>query len=1445
MKLTGKYILSILLIFNFKLNAQNFQWLKTIGSSGANEALSNIITEPDSNVVFLSNSRNTAANPTTLNFDSVAFTVNPGIGQSQLFICRINSNKKVKNVVSLGHISVFGSSVLKALIRDSLGNFYFPAFMANTNADSVVIQNKWYYKKNGYCLILKLDKNFSVVWVSQTGNPFNTQCSNLQISSNRLYFNINSSIYQTPIGDSLYHLTKYQSYIYGEIDVSNGKIKWSKMPHLNKVGDNKFQIFDVMAFNQHIVIVGKNDSTVKISEKDTFPINSVFLQKVSLNGAVLKTRIIKSNKYIQPLYYESDKHRFYLSLWVVDTFVWNGINSLSSFGAGTFKKEFIFTSFDNELKPQEMHRPTVIDKSGLGTGSIFGMCAAGGYLYYHAVVTTKTKIGTDTFTVDPSRAGSGDFYLFKMDSRFNVLWKKNISSSWGTGTSIYTSDGFGSIYMAGAYRDSVIVGNLKDYSKGLNDIYILKISDNSIVRGDVFTGPYCAGDSIDVPYTKVGMFDTSNYFIAELSDENGEFTGKHHELGRLKTSIDSSIKGILPYFQVASSSKYRIRVVSTSPIIQSYYKYDSLRLLIYSKDKAYAGKDTTICLGQSLNIETKGGTKWHWSPSYKILDTSARQTLVWPDTTTRYKIVISDSSGCGMADTAFKTIAVRPALNIEMNSADTIVCLNSKVQLFAKCAGGDTLNYKLSWYSVTASGITKLEKESFASHTDTLNYTLPITVLDSIGFLLSLADDCTPKKAIAKYTLKVKKQSAQASFEFKDTSLCPGNSTVLVTNFKGSPRDKLSWSWQENTHIDDQWIQRRIGSNSLTDTWNYSLPLTWEGTKKIRLLLNDACSGQQDTSLLNILPKDSLQLKINTNDTTLCAGEKYTYKAIGKGGKSDSYQYIWIDTQTGDTLSRIDSLQIIAKTNKNISLQLSDGCIPKSASTQFKITVRAPLKITMTNQNDTVICDGQTLTYRAIANGGNGNYKYLWTENNITISNKDSTKIKHNINQATVRKVKVVVSDGCTQYNDSANINLHYKAPIGQSMNVIDSLCFGAKATLKSKASGGIDKYYYQWLINTTPASTTDSLNITNTNAGKSTYTSIVKDGCSSPDTISINIVNIEPLELQLTTADSCPTGTTAIQAKLTGGKQSQLMINWYNNTNQIHQGSTLNINPSTYNNKLFTAIANDGCTIKSDTANILIGSAPKVKIHAIGECLGDTSKFTIQQLNQTKITNYQWQINGNSIGSNDSIVKNFFSQIGPYKISVKVSSDNNLCKSSDSLSGYILFKPKAAFIFAHFDRTQLGIPFKFINQSTNDNTWLWEFGNGDTSQHKHPDYIYKDTGKAWVKLIVSNMGKCFDSASMILPIMDKIEFFYPNVFSPNGNGINETFGLSNNQWNKVKEYNIKIYNRWGEKIFDSDHMEEHWTGDKAQQGVYIYKVKIRDIYNVLHEQEGIVELLK
>ena len=609
------------------------------------------------------------------------------------------------------------------------------------------------------------------------------------------------------------------------------------------------------------------------------------------------------------------------------------------------------------------------------SGHLMASVCEENYVYFAGSLENKLLINNVLMSPQLNSGGFGspDILTMKFDFVGNVLWATNGGTTAGIVTSLHTYKQKG-LFVSGRYRGIVSLGPYKDTSVAYNgsytydDAFLTKLSDNAIIRGAVSAGPYCAGDSIKVPYKKIGDYDTSNYFIAELSDEQGNFSGKHRELGRLKSNQNGTVTGLLPLFKVASSKLYRIRIISTAPVVQSYYKVDTLRLLIYSKDKAWAGNDTVICKGDSIQLETFGGTKWHWSPGYKLQDSTARSTLAWPDKTTTYRITISDSSGCGAPDTAFKTIKVRPEPKISvLTPKDTAICLGGSLPIVARYTGGDSLGYQSLWYSINKNGLWTLERQQSLKQQDTLNFTMPLSEPDSMRFILYLTDGCTPKTAFATYTLKIKKQSAQANFEFKDTSLCPGSTNALVVNFSGSPKDKLSWSWQENTSITNQWVQRRTANTKQSDTWNYTLPLTWKNTKKIRVLLNDACSGLKDTALLNITPKDTLQLQLNTKDTTLCYGQWFTCKAIGKGGNKDGYQFVWTNLATGDTLSRADSLKLQANQTLQIKLQLSDGCMPKTTSTQFTLTVRAPLKITIKNPNDTVLCDGQSLTYKASA----------------------------------------------------------------------------------------------------------------------------------------------------------------------------------------------------------------------------------------------------------------------------------------------------------------------------------------------------------------------------------------------------------------------------------------------------------------------------------------------
>lgn len=92
--------------------------------------------------------------------------------------------------------------------------------------------------------------------------------------------------------------------------------------------------------------------------------------------------------------------------------------------------------------------------------------------------------------------------------------------------------------------------------------------------------------------------------------------------------------------------------------------------------------------------------------------------------------------------------------------------------------------------------------------------------------------------------------------------------------------------------------------------------------------------------------------------------------------------------------------------------------------------------------------------------------------------------------------------------------------------------------------------------------------------------------------------------------------------------------------------------------------------------------------------------------------------------------------------------------------------------------------------------------------------------------------------------------YYIPNAFTPNGDGLNETFGLIGEE---IMEYNMQIFNRWGNLIFESNDVKMQWDGtyhnEKAPVDVYVYKISGKGLSGYgktlrLINENGIVNLV-
>jgi gliding motility-associated-like protein len=157
-----------------------------------------------------------------------------------------------------------------------------------------------------------------------------------------------------------------------------------------------------------------------------------------------------------------------------------------------------------------------------------------------------------------------------------------------------------------------------------------------------------------------------------------------------------------------------------------------------------------------------------------------------------------------------------------------------------------------------------------------------------------------------------------------------------------------------------------------------------------------------------------------------------------------------------------------------------------------------------------------------------------------------------------------------------------------------------------------------------------------------------------------------------------------------------------------------------------------------------------------------------------------------------------------------------------------------------------------FTDQSSDAVTWHWSFSDdaNDTSTLKNPQYVYPDTGCYPLQLIVVSRYGCTDTLNSEICVDMEFEFYAPNAFTPNGDGINEEFhpygtGMSES------DYELFIFDRWGRQIFKTTRWGEGWNGKVdngstiAQQDTYVWLVRVYDVQRNFHQFTGRVSLIK
>ena len=208
--------------------------------------------------------------------------------------------------------------------------------------------------------------------------------------------------------------------------------------------------------------------------------------------------------------------------------------------------------------------------------------------------------------------------------------------------------------------------------------------------------------------------------------------------------------------------------------------------------------------------------------------------------------------------------------------------------------------------------------------------------------------------------------------------------------------------------------------------------------------------------------------------------------------------------------------------------------------------------------------------------------------------------------------------------------------------------------------------------------------------------------------------------------------------------------------------------------------------------------------------CQRDTIRFQHNGAHQVNV--WSWSVNGQSVG-NQPQYTHIFPATSQNTVQLYVS--NGTCADTSQQEIILKNEVKAAFDMPAIICPEDGL--MVTNTSTGTITgWRWQYDVLYSTNLKDPPaFLFPNNGRDayyTVKLVAYNAGLgCSDSARRTLTVLDHCLIAVPTGFTPNNDGLNDRFGPHNAL--KADNYLFRVFNRWGQLVFQSRNWQEKWDG--------------------------------
>ncbi len=270
----------------------------------------------------------------------------------------------------------------------------------------------------------------------------------------------------------------------------------------------------------------------------------------------------------------------------------------------------------------------------------------------------------------------------------------------------------------------------------------------------------------------------------------------------------------------------------------------------------------------------------------------------------------------------------------------------------------------------------------------------------------------------------------------------------------------------------------------------------------------------------------------------------------------------------------------------------------------------------------------------------------------------------------------------------------------------------------------------------------------------------------------------------------------------------------------------------STINTISLQVVDKNNCTSPQTDLDVIVYKSPELSFSLTPAIPAGCQPVDVAIQNESEPGNVTktilWSF-GDGSTSSDVNPSHTYTAAGVFNISLFLETLYG-CKDSITVNNAVASYPQpvAGFLVSPDLAPKNNAHFNFGNTSTNSTIYNWDFGDGQSSVLSDPTHDYFEAQEYTIWLYVNTIWGCKDSISKTVRVVED-SLVFPNIITPNGDGHNDYFDITNLTPQSYPKNTLAIYNRWGKKVYIKDNYYpevDKWDGNGLPDGTYFYVLK-------------------